>query len=126
MRPISTPKKPGCVTPTIGNGTVEHDLAADYAGIAVVFVLPEGVTDHGGLGAAAAAVVVGCQKAADERLDLENSEEVAANVHAVGVAGLSDGGEIELAFGPREDARKAFLMIADLFPLRVGDVGIAA
>ena len=105
---------------------VERDLATDDARVAVVFVLPECVADDCGLRAASAAIVFGGEQTANQRLRLEHFEKIAADEHAVRVARFAAAGEVKVVFRPREDAGEAFLMVADLFPLRIRDVGVAA
>src|SRR5262249_28670932 len=62
--------------------------------------------------------------ASQNRRDAEDFEKIAAHPHASGRADLPALGEIEGVFTPGEDARKRPLMIADVFPLWIGDRGV--
>src|SRR6202047_4591016 len=103
-------------------------LPPESVGRPGVFALPKGVADYGGRGAAAAAVIVCGQGAAAERADFQRLEKIAADPDALGVACFATAGQVELSFArrPCKHAGKNSLMIADLLPLRVGNIGVAA
>ncbi len=73
------------------------------------------------------AVIVRGQGAATQCGDFQRLEKIAADPDARGVACFAPARQVESSFGrPCKHAGKNSLMIADLLPLRVGNIGVAA
>ena len=103
MRPTSTPKNPGGVTPTISNGRPSSKIGlADPPGLPPYARLPEPVRQHGARGAAPRSVVGLGEQAPELRADAERLEKAAADVEPLRGAVLAVRREIPARDAPRE------------------------
>src|SRR5215831_4158285 len=99
---------------------IERDGPAYRTGGAPVTRLPEVVAEHC-KGRAAAVIVGRHQKSACGRAQSQRAEQVAADEEAVDIPHRTAARQIESFRAPGEGAGEYILMVADLFPDRVGD-----
>src|SRR5437764_2617638 len=102
---------------------VEHDGAPNDVRVGGEFAIPECVTDDCAGRAAAEAVVIGGEEAAEQRLDAEHAEEIAADVQSLGVTSFAAGREVETRGAPGEGPGEGLLAVANLLPLAVCEAG---
>jgi hypothetical protein len=102
---------------------VERDRPSEHGGVAAVFAAPERVAEHRDrpvLAALPLVVLVG-EGPADDRADAQDVEEAAAREQAGDLARLAAGVQVEARRADGEDAAEEVLVIAQVFPLRVGE-----
>src|SRR5262245_5569689 len=103
---------------------VQCELTSDRARRAAEFTLPERVADDYAARPASPSVIGRSKDTSQNRRNAEDFEKIAAHPDASGRADLPALGEIERVFTPGEGARKRLLVIADVFPLWIGDRGV--
>src|SRR5579864_7197263 len=88
--------------------------------------MPETIADDCARRRTSARVIGGSEQAAGDRLDTQHAKKIAAHPQATSVARFAAGGQVEPGATPGKNAGESLLMIADLFPERVGQVRVAA
>src|SRR5438270_1198255 len=69
-------------------------------------------------------IIVVAHQTSQQRPHIERLKKISAHPKPLRVMRLPSGCQIEALIAPSEDARKSLLVIADLLPLRVGEVGM--
>jgi len=105
---------------------IQTDGLAHDIGIAREMPLPKAVTDYRDRSGVAAAVevVIRREDAAAHGWDPEDAEIIAADPQAFGEMALSALGQVEAGAAKGQSPREGLLVVADLLPDRIGDIGV--
>src|SRR5262245_35623596 len=107
--------------------SVEADRRTNRRRRPTELALPEPVARDDARRRARGLVVCRREQPAEERLNRERGEEIAADPQRVlGEALVAARGQVKGGRRPGEDTRKTLLLLADAVPLPVGELGIAA
>src|SRR5437773_2319907 len=101
-----------------------HKFAANGRFLPAEFTLPKSVTQDHSRCSTTRLVIFCTEQAAFDRNHTQRREHPAANPETASVLCLGTSTELKTPICPRKYLRKSVLVIADLFPERIGEVGI--
>src|SRR5579859_3441248 len=104
--------------------TVQGEFAPHHLRTSSKLALPESVTQHRRLRAAAAVIVRRGNEPAQQWLYAKYVEEISAHHEAVRVAGFASLAEVKPVRGPRGNLGECLLLIVQQVPERAGECGI--
>ncbi len=101
---------------------IQRDPLPQHLRIAAKFTLPKRIADHRPGRSASWNVVIVANQATHQRPHAQRLEKLAGHPQSLRITGLAANRQIKATVAPGENSREGLLMLANLLPLRIGEV----